>query len=57
MDIVEQTDWSKRSIDDLLGEIERHADMMRGASLYDLSYVMEPARELARRIAELEAAQ
>ena len=57
MDFVEQTDWSQWGITPLLDEIERHADTMRGASVYDLSYVMEPARELARRVAELEATQ
>jgi len=63
-DIVEQTDWSHHSAAQLLDEIKNHADIMRGASRYDLSYVMNPARALAdrlsaalARVAELEAAQ
>ena len=57
MDFVEQTDWSRWDIEALLGEIEHHAAMMRGASLYNLSHVNGPAQELARRIADLEFTQ
>lgn len=63
-DFVEQTDYTAWSLSDLLHEIEQHADMMRGASRYNLSYIMEPATALAARAeetaalrAELDAAQ
>lgn len=54
-DIVEQTDWSRWPQAELLNEIEKHADILRGATLYDLDWIMSPAKELAARVDALAA--
>ena len=48
-DYVNITDWTDQPVDDLLEQIAWHADVLRGATLYDLDNIMAPARELARR--------
>ena len=54
-DYVNITDWTAQPVDDLLGQIEWHADVLRGATLYDLESIMAPAWELARRVEAAEA--
>ena len=54
-DYVNITDWTAQPVDDLLGQIEWHADVLRGATLYDLDNIMAPAWELARRVEAAEA--
>ena len=49
-DYVNITDWTAQPVDDLLEQIAWHADVLRGASLYDLESIMAPAWELARRV-------
>jgi BMFP domain-containing protein YqiC len=57
-DIVCETDYSPLSNAELVTQIERYAAITRAAPLidFDLEWITGPARALAARVAELEAA-
>lgn len=54
-EIVEQTDYSRHTYQQLLAEIEHYADIMRGASPMHLDWVLSPARAIVARAEAAEA--